>query len=121
MPNWHRNNLKESPADFQPLTTIQQNNLTPQPPLSRDPITLTVCVTPRPSTTSRQHYFHRTAPLNMKGRIYFRSPRRSWQLTTPPYTGKIAVQVMRLTGLSGKSPRSGDPTIGYFISHETYN
>src|ERR1039457_4894562 len=57
------NNLKESPVDLQPLTTIQQNNFTPQPPHSRDPITLTACVTTHPSTTSRQHHFHRSAPL----------------------------------------------------------
>src|ERR1035437_126763 len=64
------------PVDLQALTTIQQNNLTPQPPPARGPITLTVCVTPHLSTTSRQHYFHRTAPLYMERRIYFRSPRR---------------------------------------------
>src|ERR1039458_2344700 len=62
-------NLKESPADLQALTTIQQNSFTPQPPHSRDPLTLTVCVTAHPSTTSRQHYFHRTVPLYMEGRI----------------------------------------------------
>src|ERR1035437_9452485 len=67
-------NLKESPVDLQPLTTIQQNNFTPQPPLACGPITLTLCVTPHPSSTSRQHYFHRTAPLYMERRIYFRSP-----------------------------------------------
>src|ERR1035441_6193354 len=55
------------------LTTIQQNNFTPQPPPASDPITLTVCVTPRPSTTSRQHYLHRTVPLYMERRIYFLS------------------------------------------------
>src|ERR1039457_3598258 len=60
---YNSNNLKESPVDLQPLTTIQQNNLTPQPPLSRDPITLTVCATTHPSTTSRQHHFHQSAPL----------------------------------------------------------
>ena len=66
-------NLKKSPVDLQELTAIQQNNFTPQPPPSRGPITLTVCVTPHPSTTSRQHYFQRTAPLYMERRIYFRS------------------------------------------------
>src|ERR1039457_2810629 len=66
-----RHNLKESPVDLQPLTTIQQNNSTPQPPHSRDPITLTVCVTTHPSTTSRQHHFHRTALLYMERRIFF--------------------------------------------------
>src|SRR5664279_3336447 len=66
------NNLKKSCVDLQPLTTIQQNNLTPQPHHSPDPLTLTVCVTTPPSTTSRQHYFHRTAPLYMERRIYFR-------------------------------------------------
>ena len=64
-------NLKGSPVDLQPLTTIQQNDFTSQPPPARDPITLTVCVTTRPSTTSRQHYFHRTAPLYMERRIFF--------------------------------------------------
>jgi hypothetical protein len=64
-------NLKLSPIDLQPLTTIQQNNFTPQPPHSRDPLTLTICVTTYPSTTSRQHYFHRTPPLYMERRIYF--------------------------------------------------
>ena len=70
------NNLKKSPVDLQPLTTIQQNNSIPQPPHSRAPITLTVCVTTHPSTTSRQHCFHRTAPLYMERRIFFRSPVR---------------------------------------------
>src|SRR5208283_3408122 len=60
------NNLKKSLVDLQALTTIQQNNLTPQPPHSRDPITLTVCVTTHPSTTSRQHHFHQSAPLYME-------------------------------------------------------
>src|ERR1035437_8546259 len=32
-----------------------------------------VVVTPRPPAPSRQHYFHRTAPLYMERRIYFRS------------------------------------------------
>jgi hypothetical protein len=63
---------QRSPIDLQPLTAIQQNNFTPQPLLACGPITLTVCVTPHPSTTSRQHYFHRTAPLYMERRIYFR-------------------------------------------------
>ena len=67
---YNSNNLKESPVDLQPLTTIQQNNLTPQPPHSHDPITLTVCVTTHPSTTSRQHHFHQSAPLYMEGRIF---------------------------------------------------
>jgi hypothetical protein len=60
---------KESSVDLQALTTIQQNNFTPQLPRSRDPITLTVCVTAHPSTTSRQDHFHRTVPLYMEGRI----------------------------------------------------
>jgi hypothetical protein len=68
------NNLKESAIGLQPLTTIQQNNFTPQLPQSRDPITLTVCVTTHPSTTSRQHHFHRAAPLYMKRRIYLCRP-----------------------------------------------
>src|ERR1019366_3712781 len=76
---------KKRPVDLQPLTTIQQNNFTPQPPHAGGPITLTVCVTPHPSTTSRQHYFHRTAPLYMERRIYFRSPHRGWYLATAPY------------------------------------
>jgi hypothetical protein len=67
---------KKRPADLQALTTIQQNNFTPKTPPVRNPLTLTLCVTPHPSTTSRQHYFHRTAPLYMKRRIYFRSPLR---------------------------------------------
>jgi hypothetical protein len=66
--------LKKSPVDLQAFTTIQQNNFSPQLPLACGPITLTVCVTPHPSTTSRQHYFHRTAPLYMKRRIYFSQP-----------------------------------------------
>src|ERR1017187_7659657 len=77
------NNLKESPVDLQPLTTIQQNNFTPQPPHPRDPITLTACVTTHPSTTSRQHHFHRSAPLYMERRIFFRSPVRSLQVKGP--------------------------------------
>ena len=64
--------LKKSPADLQTLTTIRQNNFTHQPPLARGPITLTVCVTTHASTTSRQHYLHRTVPLYMERRIYFR-------------------------------------------------
>jgi hypothetical protein len=68
-------NLKESPADLQALTAIQQNNFTPQAPHSRGPLTLTVCVTTHPSTTSRQHYFHRTAPVYMERSIYFRAGR----------------------------------------------
>src|ERR1039458_6034534 len=71
-------NLKERPIDLQALTTIQQNNFTPQPPHSRDPLTLTVCVTTHPSITSRQHYFHPTAPLYMERRICFRRPLQSW-------------------------------------------
>src|ERR1035437_4532741 len=62
---------KKCPADLQALTTIQQDNFTPQPPPARGPITLTLCVTPHPSTTSRQHYFHRTAPLYMERRIFW--------------------------------------------------
>jgi hypothetical protein len=58
------------PVDLQALTTIQQNNFTPQSPPARGPITLMVCVTPHLSTTSRQHYFHRTAPLYMERRIF---------------------------------------------------
>src|ERR1039458_4059673 len=82
-------NLKKGPADLQALTTIQQNNFTPQPPPARDSLTLTVCVTPHPSTTSRQHCFHRTAPLYMERRIYFRSPLRGWELATPPYMASV--------------------------------
>jgi hypothetical protein len=67
---YNRNNLKESPVDLQPLRKIQQNNLTPQPPHSRGPITLTVCVTMHPSTTSRQHHLHQNAPLYMERRIF---------------------------------------------------
>ena len=59
-------------AKAQPLATTQVNNLSPQPPHSRNPITLTVCVTSRPSTTSRQHHFHPTVTLYMERRIYFR-------------------------------------------------
>jgi len=70
------NNLKKSPVELQALTTIQQNNFTPKPPLARGPITLTVCVTPCPSSTSRQHCFHQTAPLYIERRIYFRRPLR---------------------------------------------
>src|ERR1017187_9708401 len=84
-------------VDLHPLTAIQQNNFTPQPALSRATITLTVCVTHCPSTTSRQHYFHRTAPLYMERRIYFRSPLRGWQLATPPYTGKGSALPEQLT------------------------
>jgi hypothetical protein len=64
---------RKKAVDLQPLTAIQQNNFTPQPAPCRAPITLTVCVTICPSTTSRQHYFHRTAPLYMRGAIIFRS------------------------------------------------
>ena len=60
---------EKSAVDLQPLTAIQQNNFTPQLATSPAPITLTVCVTICPSTTSRQHYFHRTAPLYMRGTI----------------------------------------------------
>ena len=60
---------KKSAIDLQALTTIQQNNFTPQLPPARGPITLTVCVTPHPSTTSRQHYSRRTVPLYMERRI----------------------------------------------------
>jgi hypothetical protein len=56
-------------VDLQALTAIQQNNFTPQPAPSRTPITLTVCATICPSTTSRQHYSHRAAPLYMRGAI----------------------------------------------------
>jgi hypothetical protein len=72
------NSLKKSAVDLQALTTIQQNNLTSQRAPARVSITLTVCVTPHPSTTSRQHYFHRTAPLYMKRRIFFRNALQSW-------------------------------------------
>ena len=65
-------------VDLQPLTSIQQSIFTPQPAPSRAPITLTVCVTICPSTTSRQHYSHRTDPLYMRGTIIFRSLLRSW-------------------------------------------
>jgi hypothetical protein len=65
---------KKSPADLQALTATQQNNFTPQPPLACGPITLTVCVTQHISTTSRQHYFHQTAPLYMERRILNRVP-----------------------------------------------
>src|ERR1039457_177730 len=51
------NSLKKSAVDLQALTTIQQNNFASQPPPARVPITLTICVTPHPSTTSRQHFF----------------------------------------------------------------
>ena len=64
------NGLKKSAVDLQALTTIQQNNITSQRAPARVPITLTVCVTPHPSTTSRQHYFHGTAPLYMERRIF---------------------------------------------------
>ena len=72
------NSLKKSAVDLQALTTIQQNNFASQPPPARVPITLTVYVTSHPSTTSRQHFFHRTAPLYMKRRIFFRSALQSW-------------------------------------------
>jgi hypothetical protein len=68
-----RSSPKISPIDWQALTTIQQNNFIPEPPPARDPITLTVCVTPHPSTTSRQHGFRRMVSVYMKKRIYFRS------------------------------------------------
>ena len=58
-------------VDLQPLTAIQQKNFTPNPAHSRAPITLTVCVTICPSTTSRQRNSHRTTPLYMRGVINF--------------------------------------------------
>ncbi len=66
-----RTQSQKKPVDLQPLTAIQQNSFTPKPPPARNPITLTVCVTPHASTASRQHYFHRTVPLYMERRIYF--------------------------------------------------
>jgi hypothetical protein len=65
---------EKSVVDLQALTAIQQNNFTPQPAPFRAPITLTVCVTICPSTTSCQHCFHRTAPLYMERRNYFSQP-----------------------------------------------
>ena len=76
--NQRHRTVKISAVDLQPLTSIQQNNFTSQPAPSRTPITLTVCATICPSTTSRQHYFHRTAPLYMRGAIIFCSLLRSW-------------------------------------------
>ena len=68
---------EKSAVDLQPLTAIQHSNFTPEPATSCAPITLTVSVTICPSTTSRQHCFHRTAPLYMRGAIIFRSLLRS--------------------------------------------
>jgi hypothetical protein len=83
-PSQRLRTAKKVLLQLQPLTAIQQNNFTPQPAPSRAPITLTVCVTICPSTTSRQHYFHRTAPLYMRGAIIFRVLLRSGELVAPP-------------------------------------
>jgi hypothetical protein len=84
---------------LQALTAIQQNNLASQPPPARVPITLTVCVTPHPSTTSRQHFFHRTAPLYMKRRIFSAARFRvgDWQLV-PVWTRQGLGDWRRLRG-----------------------
>src|ERR1017187_1559773 len=58
-------------ANLGRMTTIQQNNFTPQPPPARDPITLTVCVTTHPSTTSRQHYCTEPLPHIWRGAFIF--------------------------------------------------
>ena len=54
----------------QRFTTNQQSGLTLKAPRSRGPITLIICATACPSTTSIQHCFHFGPPLYMKRRIF---------------------------------------------------